>query len=356
MPGTSKNFLKAALRALRCSHLDDIAAPLMNDVGVIFMLHHVGPDTKKAFEPNRILRVRPDFLEAVIDEVVGSGFDVVALDEVPSRLLLGAKNERPFACFTFDDGYRDNFDHAYPIFKRKALPFTVYVPTDFADGSGDLWWLVLEEAVARVNKVAVQMEGGLITFSTRTREEKYTAYNKIYWWLRKLPEHRARAVVADLAKTAGVEKDELCSRLVMNWNELKVMASDPLVTIGAHTKDHYALAKLPLEKARAQMKESIELIEQHLANPCKHFSYPYGSVMDAGVREFKLAKELGIKTAVTTRKGLLQLTHAQDLTALPRLSLNGEFQDIDYIKTLLSGVPFALLNALKTVTRARIAS
>jgi hypothetical protein len=52
---------------------------------------------------------------------------------------------------------------------------------------------------------------------------------------------------------------------------------------------------------------------------------------------------------VTTQKGLLYPEHAQVLTGLPRLSLNGDFQDIRYVKALLSGVPFAVMNAMKRI-------
>jgi hypothetical protein len=57
-------------------------------------------------------------------------------------------DDRRFACFTFDDGYRDNRQYAYPLFKRRSLPLTLYAPTDFPDGRGELWWLALEEIVA----------------------------------------------------------------------------------------------------------------------------------------------------------------------------------------------------------------
>ena len=51
-------------------------------------------------------------------------------------------------------------------------------------------------------------------------------------------------------------------------------------------------------------------------------------------------------TAVTTRKGLLYGEMADAITALPRLSLNGDYQDIAYVRTLLTGAPFALLGAI----------
>jgi peptidoglycan/xylan/chitin deacetylase (PgdA/CDA1 family) len=56
-----------------------------------------------------------------------------------------------------------------------------------------------------------------------------------------------------------------------------------------------------------------------------HLSYPYGDAGSAGPREFAIAAELGFKTAVTTRPGVLFRSHAGHLTALPRISLNGEY-------------------------------
>ena len=74
-----------------------------------------------------------------------------------------------------------------------------------------------------------------------------------------------------------------------------------------------------------------------------------------GAREFRIAEELGLETAVTTQKGLLYPENVHELTALPRLSLNGDFQDIRYVKALLSGVPFALMNTLKRYRRRPLA-
>jgi hypothetical protein len=53
---------------------------------------------------------------------------------------------------------------------------------------------------------------------------------------------------------------------------------------------------------------------------------------------------------VTTQKGLLYPENANSLTALPRLSLNGDYQDIRYVKALLSGVPFAVMNTLQRIS------
>ncbi len=349
------NLFGTALSVLHYTKADRLLAPLTRGQGVIFMLHHVRPVKPADFEPNRILAVTPEFLEIVIQHVKDQGFDCVSLDEAAHRLENG-KNSRPFACFTLDDGYRDNRDYAYPIFKRHSVPFTVYVPSAFAEGEGDLWWLTLEATVARATKIVVGMKGAEQTFITDTVDAKTGAFEKIYWWLRELPERQARDVVAKLATAHGYGARQTCRDLVMSWDELRAFATDPLVTIGAHTVNHFALAKLSEEEAREEIRRGVEHIEQKLGRPCRHFSFPYGDERSAGSREFRLAKDLGLRTAVTTRKGLIHREHASTLTALPRFSLNGDFQDLRFVKVMLSGLPFALWNGVARLQARRAAA
>jgi len=346
MSRRTSRLLKAGLSALHYSGASTLMAPFTKGAGVIFMLHHVRPEPPAPFEPNRILKVTPKFLEDVIGEVINAGFDIVSLDEV-ARRLKERPGERPFACFTFDDGYRDNRDYAYPVFKRFGLPFAIYVPALFAEGKGDLWWLVLEAALRKLPHVSLEMNDDICGFELGTSAEKDHAFHVIYWWLRSLPEREARAIVARLAHDAGYDPSGLCAELVMSWSELRELAADPLVTIGAHTLNHFALAKLPAKEARVEIAESVKRIEAELGRPCRHFSYPYGDETSAREREFQMAQELGLVTAVTTRKGLIQPQHQQAMTALPRVSLNGDYQDLRYVRVMLTGAPFAFWNSLR---------
>lgn len=63
-----------------------------------------------------------------------------------------------------------------------------------------------------------------------------------------------------------------------------------------------------------------------------------------------------MQTAITTRKGLVQAGHKDRLTALPRVSLNDDYQDTRFVKVLMSGVPFALRDAVKRLTGRRAAA
>jgi peptidoglycan/xylan/chitin deacetylase (PgdA/CDA1 family) len=355
MSRRTTGLLKAALSAMHFTGADGALAPLTRGAGVIFMLHHVRPEPPEAFAPNRILTVTPDFLETVIQLVLDRGFDVLSLSDVHYRLAEG-ELDRPFAAFTFDDGYRDNYQHAYPIFRRHGLPFTVYVPSDFAEGRGDLWWLKLESVVRALETIEVKMHGAWRRFECREPDQKDMTFDEIYWWLRSIPEREARGIVDDLCRIHDIPVQGLCRDYVMTWDEIRALASDPLVTIGAHTRAHYALAKLTVAEARLEIEEGVRRLEAELGRPCRHFSYPYGDETSAGPREFELTRELGFDTAVTTRKGLIHASHADNLTALPRLSLNGNFQHERYVKVMLSGAPFAIWNAAQRVTKRSSAS
>ena len=334
-------ILKASLSALHFSGVDSLLRPLTRGTGAVFMLHHVLPATRLPFAPNRHLEVTPEFLDRVIRLVIARGFDIVSLDQARGRLREG-ELDHPFVCFTFDDGYRDTLHHAYPIFKRHGLPFAVYVASDFADGRGDLWWLALEQLLRGVDAIELKIAGDMKRFSCRWPSEKMRAYRAIYGWLQQLPEIDARGIVADLCRARELDVSGLCRELVMDWDELRDLARDPLVTIGAHSRRHLPLSQLSFADSRFEIEQSIARIEREIGRPCRHFSFPCRDDGGAGAREFGLASEAGIATAVTAQSGLLRPDHGLTLAALPRLALNGELQKPRYVKVMLSGAPFAL--------------
>jgi peptidoglycan/xylan/chitin deacetylase (PgdA/CDA1 family) len=359
MSRRNTKLFKAALSAFHYTGADGALAPFTSGSGVIFTLHHVRPEPPQDFEPNRILKITPDFLESVIKTVIEGGFEILTLDEVAARLqdnTPDAKHRRPFACFTFDDGYRDNRDFALPVFRKYGVPFTLFVPTDFPEGNGELWWLTLEDVLRTARALTLEKNGRRVSYVTETVAQKDAAFHEIYWWLRSLPENQAREIVRRLASENGIDSTKLCRDLIMTWDELREVARDPLITIGAHTRSHFALAKLSDEDARAEIFDSVMRIEKEFGRPCHHFSYPYGDETSAGAREFAIARDLGLTTAVTTRKGLVYAGHASQLTALPRLSLNGDFQNSRYLKVMLTGAPFVMWDAVRRLTGARQAA
>jgi peptidoglycan/xylan/chitin deacetylase (PgdA/CDA1 family) len=100
------------------------------------------------------------------------------------------------------------------------------------------------------------------------------------------------------------------------------------------------------------MAGGARAIRARLGAAPRHFAYPVGDQSAAGPRDFRIAAELGFRTAVTTRPGVLFAEHARHTTALPRISVNGEFQRLRYLDVLLSGAATALMNRFRRVDAA----
>ncbi len=318
--------------------------------GAILMLHNVRPWQERAYAPNRLLEVTPEFLDGALGRCREAGLDLVAMDEVPARLA--DPDAPPFAAVTLDDGYVDTLEVALPVLRRHGAPATVYVTPGFADRTATLWWLDLEEAIARLDSVALDLGNGPETLPAGSASEKTAAFERVYGVLRAGPEERLRAVIADLAERAGVDSRASVEALCLDWDGVRRLASDPLVTIGAHTLAHPMLAKHPADEVRREMEGSRVVIERKIGRPVHHFAYPVGDPGSAGPREFALARRLGFRTAVTTRPGMLFPEHAAVPTALPRVSLNGYFQSLEAFDVLMSGLPFWLWNRGRRVNAA----
>ena len=323
--------------------------PWLGGVGAVMTLHHVRPPRRGQFQPNRLLEVNPDFFARVIRRLRRSGADLVSLDEMHRRMTKRDFAKR-FVCITFDDGYRDTLECAYPVLKKYAVPFAVYVATGFTDRVGEMWWLALEAVIANNELIGLRMDGQDRWFNCRTVDEKRAVFEHLYWWLRRREtEEELRQVVRELAARYNIDIVKFCADLCMTWQELAGLAADPLVTIGAHTVNHVILAKVSDTEVRSELENSRAVIEAALGVRPQHFAYPVGDRTSAGSREFRIAAELGYKTAVTTRPGAIFPGHAEHLTALPRISLNGEFQRPRYARVLVSGAATSLWNGFRPI-------
>jgi peptidoglycan/xylan/chitin deacetylase (PgdA/CDA1 family) len=350
--GLRQTIIRSGLESLYFTGAHIALRSFVEGVGAILTLHHVRPPRPGRFQPNRLLEVTPRFLSRVVKGLRRSGVDLISLDEMHRRMTEGNFSRR-FVCLTFDDGYRDTLQWAYPILKEAEVPFAVYVPTSFPDRLGELWWLALEAAIARNSRIGLMIDGRDCKFDCRTVAEKRALFDELYWWLRGRPtEAELRSVVRNLAAFYHVDIAAFCNELCMSWTELAQLAADPLVTIGAHTVNHPMLAKLPKEAARSEIDLSRSVIEAALAVRPRHLSYPFGDRTSSAAREFDIAAELGFKTAVTTRPGVLFAEHSQCMTALPRISLNGEFQRMRYVRVLLSGTATAMWNGFRRLDAA----
>lgn len=340
---------KLVLNAVAYGGLAKVARPVLGGVGVILMLHRVTDDPESAKGANRHLAITPCFLDAVLGDMKAAGFEFVTLDEALGRLDRASDRQR-FATVTADDGYRDNLLEALPVLEKHQVPMTIYVAPGLIDGAADLWWEVVEEIVNAGQAVSLKTPDGPTLLDCSEPEARTAASRRLQAFLTtQVREEDQRHVLRELARSCGVDPDAMRRRLLMNWDEIRTIASHPLITIGAHTIHHYSLKRLEKERARSEIAEAGHILEGKLGARPHHMAYPYGYAAAVGEREVALATAAGYASAVTTRHGLLQPDHARHLHALPRLSLNGRYQQLAYVRAMLSGITTPLANGGKLV-------
>ncbi len=293
---------------------------MLRQPGCIIGLHRVVPKDQLAKLGNADIELSVGFFEGFLQSVLDKNFTFVSLDEALLRLESGDPTGK-FLTIGFDDGYIDNATVVYPLLKKYSIPFTIYVTTDFPDFRTELWWYQLEDLLMK--KATVRGH------SCSSLPDKARAFMLLRNELMAL-DRAGRA--AFFEKETGRDYDESCgyyaSRMCMSWADLLEIARDPLVTIGAHSLSHPALAMIDEAEAFREMNKSREILEARLNQPIHHFAYPFGGVSEASEREFSLASKLGFRSAVTTREGNLP-RGVPNLMALPRILLG---EDQSYTK------------------------
>lgn len=342
--GLKHRFLRLILNTLHFSAAGKLTSGLTRGLGVIFTLHRVTREPSGDFDPNRILNVTPQFLRDTLETFRAMKLDILSLDEVAERVQ-SDHARKPFVCFTLDDGYRDTFHEAYPVFRAYDAPFAVYLASAFPKGTLTLWWLVLRDIINESDFIEPEIAGLPDRISTRVPSEKEKSFQILWSWLLFEASHEERErCISRLALKARYDVPALCRELSMSWDEICRLAQDPLATLGGHTVSHPNLRTLGRNQAKTEIEQGLADIEHYTGCRPVHFSYPYGMPGAAGKEEFNLLSELGLKTAVTTRPGMIWPEHRSHMLALPRMSLNGLYQEQRYVRLLQSGLPAILAN------------
>jgi peptidoglycan/xylan/chitin deacetylase (PgdA/CDA1 family) len=291
------------------------------------MYHRVCPDQTEhdhmieGFAPNRELSVTVSAFDEQM-AFVARHFNCLSLPEAIEQLACGKLPERSLIV-TFDDGYLDNLTLALPILRRHAVPATVYIATGMIGTIGLPWWYELEELIATRDEIDIHWDNQHLRFSTIQAAAKDQAFDMLDSMLKLM-------TPADQAEFMGLLRNGLIKRMqqdhqFMSRRELIELASDPLITIGAHTHHHLPLSSLNPIRLRHEMLHSKALLEAWLKRSVEHLAYPFGGQGQASDREFKAAAELGFSSAVTTRLGHFQDFHKNQLLALPRIGIG--YQD-----------------------------
>jgi peptidoglycan/xylan/chitin deacetylase (PgdA/CDA1 family) len=311
---TVKALVKSAITSgAHRTGLSRVVASRYGGRGVIFALHSIVDDVSPY--PDVTLRCSPAKLAWVLQWLREEGLDFVSLHEAVRRLY--GNDAHPFAAFTFDDGYADNLTHALSVMERFNAPFTVYVTTGMITREIDAWWFGLAALIRRQERIA--LPGLARSYQCPDPARKQSTFRAI-----EAAIHRDFSVLAHV-RAAIAEADIDCSAIVdreaLSEQQLRRLASHPLVTIGGHTTTHRNLAEAPAPAVEWELVENRKFLQTVTGQPIAHFAYPFGHALACGLREAQIARNVGFRTAVTTRMGALFAEHVHHLHSLPRVHL-----------------------------------
>ena len=212
-------------------------------------------------------------------------YDVISMDDALD-IIDGEEISFNRIVLTFDDGYLDNLINALPILEKYNLPVCLFITTDFCEG-------------------------------------------KLH--------PRYQSASSDINKNTNLH---------LNWNQVKALASHPLVTIGSHTVTHSLLQQLEPQCARYEIEASKELLENHIGKCVNYFSAPNG---DYGERELEMISLAGYRAAVTVSPGVARI--GQGCFELMRTEVT-EKDDIENFRNKLTG-GFDFIHKLLDIKRRK---
>lgn len=269
------------------------------EMGEIIMLHRV-VRKKSLLEANRELEITPEFLEKTILDFKLKGYELVSLDYVNEVVTKQKRPKNKFICLTFDDGYIDNYELAYPILKKHHCPFTIFVTTNFPEGKALIWWYLLENILINNDKITL---GDGSQYDCSTLAKKNATFVAIRLKIFDLQSNSVETIFWHLFANYEISIRKQMESLSLSWEQIKNLSNDPLCTIGSHAISHSALDKVNENQLDIELLNSKKLLEKYIQKSVYHFAYPYGRNNDEMI--YKL-KQLGYKTAVIANGGKIR--------------------------------------------------
>jgi peptidoglycan/xylan/chitin deacetylase (PgdA/CDA1 family) len=230
------------------------------------------------------------FFKRCIQWLKKNGYFFISVDQ----LIQYVQNQQEFpkgaVWLSIDDGWKDNINNIIPVINEYKTPITFFIATDPVENQGIFWW----------------------TFFEKCKDQLPNYFKSNSLDLKNIKEKERKKIIQDLKKRCK----KRVIREVMEIEEVKSLAQNPLVTIGSHTVHHALTVNCADDELEFEIKESKEKLREWTNKEVKYFSYPNGS-FDG--RERKILKEFGYKLAATDEKRFI--TKNDDLYLIPRIEV-----------------------------------
>jgi peptidoglycan/xylan/chitin deacetylase (PgdA/CDA1 family) len=209
---------------------------------------------------------------------------------------------------TFDDGYLDNYDCAYPILRNHGLTATFFVCTGLLDNGCLSWWDEIAWMVRTSQKQSLVLHPWFSTPIPLGYDREHAVHDIIATY-RSLEGDRPTAFLDAVGEATGTGRApmSLARDLWMSWDQVREMRSGGM-TIGAHTVNHPILSRLSAEQQLAEVAGSRDRIATELGETPRLFAYPVGKKQTFNADTRAALKASGFSYAFSFYGGLQPFT------------------------------------------------
>jgi len=217
---------------------------------------------------------------------------------------LGGEQDLPDhpAMITFDDGYRDNYEHAFPVLKKHGVSAIIFLATDYIENSIPFFWDLAAYCFSQTDLTRAELPGvGTQTWSdAASREQVMKSWIEL---LKALDDDEKSEWVSQLPDILNVEVHaDTFAGVTMSWEQVRELVANG-IEMGAHTASHPILTRIPLGQVRSELSESKRIIEEKTGTSVTALAYPNGGSADFNSEVVNIVKEVGFKTAYTLLSG-----------------------------------------------------
>ncbi len=275
---------------------------------VVLMYHRILPVEDRERYPFPDLVVTPEVFRTHV-EFCARRYHCLPLSEAITELRSGKAPKRPLLSFTFDDGYRDNFDVANPILESRNIRATFFVVSAFVGRNDSPWYDRLGRSCSYLLSQDRRGQGLLDeTLSERFGQQwgtdsivKSHDVGTIVNEVKALsPDDREKLIQRTSEAAASCGFVEGNSDRIMSRDQLRSLANDGH-EIGSHTKTHPILTQLSPDEIEGELRESRDFLSETIDSDVRSIAYPNGDFNEIVVTK---CRQVGYHLAATTLSGL----------------------------------------------------
>lgn len=211
---------------------------------------------------------------------------------------------RPPVLVTFDDGYRDFYQKAYPVLRELQIPAIVFLPTSLIDEGAVLWTDLLYLAMLRTDELRAPLPWAASkSLSIRTAEERELYLNTCKSYLKNVEDEQRKRYLAQVLDALNISPYRpSIERQMLCWNEIRTTLG--LIEYGGHTHTHPIMSKIDAVSLENEIRTCRDRILNETGVAPKYFAYPNGRKEDFNALSQQLLRKYGFDYAFTTVEGL----------------------------------------------------